>query len=131
MSECLFCKDDFYGDNVIYEDKHWRVAYDAYPVSKGHVLIIPKRHIESFFKISVEFLSLFHLFKVVKKILDEKYNPDGYNIGINDGFASGQTINHLHIHLIPRYKNDGGLPCGVRNVFPPKIADYRNKGYSL
>lgn len=124
--ECLFCDDDFFNeDNLIFENKFWRVIYDSFPVSNGHVLIIPKRHIESIFNLSFEMLSLFNVIKMVKKFLDDKFHPDGYNIGINDGIASGQTIKHMHIHMIPRYNNDGGLPCGVRNVFPPNLADYR------
>lgn len=126
MNKCLFCDKNFYTEEkLIYEDKFWRVVYDEYPVSKGHVLIIPKRHIESFFEITVELFSLFRTFNKTKKILDELYHPDGYNIGVNDGKYAGQTIPHLHIHLMPRYKNDGGLSCGVRNVFPPSIADYK------
>lgn len=126
MDKCLFCDEEFYTeDKMVYENKFWRVVYDQYPVSRGHVLIIPKHHIESVFKLTFEYLSLFSVINKVKKILDEKFNPDGYNIGINDGVCAGQTINHMHIHLIPRYKNDGGLPCGVRNVFPPHLADYK------
>lgn len=126
MDKCLFCDEEFYTeDKMVYENKFWRVVYDQYPVSRGHVLIIPKRHIESVFNLTFEYLSLFSVINKVKKILDEKFNPDGYNIGINDGVYAGQTINHMHIHLIPRYKNDGGLPCGVRNVFPPHLADYK------
>lgn len=124
--KCLFCDDDFFTEEkLVYENKFWRVVYDEYPVSRGHVLIIPKKHIESVFKLSVEFLLLFQTIKETKKILDDKFHPDGYNIGINDGEYAGQTIPHLHIHLIPRYKYDGGLPCGVRNVFPQSIADYK------
>ena len=125
--ECLFCDDDFFNeDNLIYENKYWRVVYDRFPVCNGHILIIPKRHIESFFELNViEMSSLPKVFVDVKNILIEKYKPEGYNIGINDGIASGQTIKHMHIHMIPRYNNDGGLPCGVRNVFPPHLADYR------
>ena len=124
--ECLFCDDEFYTeDNLIFENKFWRVIYDSFPVSNGHVLIIPKRHIESIFNLSFEMLSLFNVIKMVKKFLDDRFHPDGYNIGVNDGIASGQTIKHMHIHMIPRYHNDGGLPCGVRNVFPPHLADYR------
>ena len=124
--ECLFCDDEFYTeDNLIFENKFWRVIYDSFPVSNGHVLIIPKRHIESIFNLSFEMLSLFNVIKMVKKFLDDRFHPDGYNIGVNDGIASGQTIKHMHIHMIPRYNNDGGLPCGVRNVFTPHLADYR------
>lgn len=125
-NRCLFCDEEFYTkEKLVYENKFWRVVLDEYPVSKGHVLIIPKKHIDSFFKISIELFSLFLTFKEVKKILDERFNPSGYNIGVNNGKCAGQTIDHLHIHLIPRYENDGGLPCGVRNVFPPNIADYK------
>ena len=123
---CLFCNEEFYTeDNLIFENKHWRVVYDRFPVCDGHVLIIPKRHVESIFNLSLELLYLFNVLRLTKKFLDSKFHPDGYNIGINDGVASGQTIKHCHIHLIPRHKNDGGLPCGVRNVFPPHLADYR------
>lgn len=123
---CLFCDENFYDEeNLIFENKFWRVVYDRFPVSRGHVLIIPKRHVESIFKLSFEILSLYNVIKITKKFLDDRFSPDGYNIGINDGVVSGQTIKHTHIHLIPRYNNDGGLPCGVRNVFPPHLADYR------
>ena len=127
MEKCLFCDEEFFcEESLIYENQYWRVVHDRFPVSKGHVLIIPKRHVESIFELNViEMSSLPKVFVDVKNILDEKYRPEGYNIGINDGVVSGQTIKHTHIHFIPRYSNDGGLPCGVRNVFPPIIADYR------
>lgn len=128
MEGCLFCNESFYSDDkLIYEDDFWRVVYDGFPCSKGHALIIPKRHIENIFESNVEFSHLFQVLNDVKKILDDLYHPLGYNIGINNGKVSGQTIPHLHIHVIPRYVNDGGLPCGVRNVFPPHIANYTNK----
>jgi diadenosine tetraphosphate (Ap4A) HIT family hydrolase len=123
---CLFCDENFYDEeNLIFENNFWIVVYDRFSISKGHVLIIPKRHVESIFNLSFEFLSLFNVIKMAKKHLDDRFSPDGYNIGINDGVVSGQTVKHTHIHLIPRYNNDGGLPCGVRNVFPPHLADYR------
>lgn len=125
FDKCLFCDKDFYADKtILYENKFWIIILDSFPCSKGHSLIIPKHHISSFFKIGIEVFSLFTAFKELKKILDERYSPSGYNIGVNDGNDSGQTIPHLHIHVIPRYKDDGGLPCGVRNVFPPHIANY-------
>ncbi len=126
MIDCLFCKDDFYTEkNIILENNHWRAVYDGYPVSKGHTLIIPKRHISSFFDLTIyQFFSLFKIIRNTKKVLDKKFKPLAYNIGINDGSYAGQTIPHLHIHIIPRYEGDGGLPCGVRNVFKQDIANY-------
>jgi diadenosine tetraphosphate (Ap4A) HIT family hydrolase len=95
-------------------------------VSLGHALIIPKRHVANYFDLTNrEREAMNVMLQYVKCKIDKRFNPDGYNIGINDGVVSGQTIKHTHIHLIPRYNNDGGLPCGVRNVFPPHLADYR------
>lgn len=125
--ECLFCDEEFYTeDNFVCENKLWKVIYDSYPVSNGHMLIIPKRHFESVFDMNIhECMSLYGIFRKAKRIMDERFKPDGYNIGVNVGEYGGQTIMHLHFHFMPRYKDDGGKPCGVRNVFPPNLADYR------
>jgi diadenosine tetraphosphate (Ap4A) HIT family hydrolase len=98
---------------------------DAYPVSPGHTLVIPRRHIASFFDLTAaERTDLFALLDQARAGLDAEFHPDGYNIGINDGPAAGQTIGHLHIHLIPRYVGDQPDPRGgVRWIFPDK-ADY-------
>lgn len=98
---------------------------DGYPVSPGHTLIISNRHVESFFDLSaVEQQDLLALLSQAKKELDVTHKPDAYNIGVNDGLAAGQTIPHLHLHLIPRYKGDRPDPKGgVRWIFPDK-ADY-------
>lgn len=125
VDDCLFCSSEFYSENkIIHESDDWYAIYDGFPVVKGHTLIIPKKHIQSIFELS-EISTLFSFIKEVKHILDEKYSPSGYNLGINDGEHAGQTIHHLHIHMIPRYIGDCGLPCGVRNVFPPNLANYR------
>lgn len=125
MNKCLFCDESFYIDKLIFENEYWRSVYDGFPCSKGHSLIIPKRHIQSFFELNDnELKTLYHFIKTTKEIIEKEFKPLAYNLGINDGFGSGQTIPHLHIHLIPRYENDGGLPCGVRNVFPQDIAKY-------
>ena len=123
MNDCLFCGEEF-RKNIICENKYWFAVYDQYPVSKGHVLIIPKRHISSIFHIHIEWIWLLPFIKQIRRIVVDKFQPDSFNIGINDGLEAGQTIPHLHIHLIPRYKNDEGLPCGVRNIFPSNLADY-------
>jgi len=101
------------------------VVLDGYPVSRGHTLIIPKRHVGSFFELETkEREDILSMLDEAKTRLDASYAPDGYNIGINDGPAAGQTVPHLHIHLIPRYEGDQGDPRGgVRWIFPEK-ADY-------
>lgn len=98
---------------------------DAYPVSPGHTLIVPRRHVESYFSLDVtERDGLFALLDAAKRQLDREFGPDGYNIGINDGAAAGQTVPHLHIHVIPRYAGDQpDSRGGVRWVIPEK-ADY-------
>lgn len=98
---------------------------DAYPVTPGHTLVIPVRHVSSFFDATrAEREAMVALLDLAKQQLQAQFNPTGYNIGINDGAAAGQTIAHLHIHLIPRYLGDRADPRGgVRWVMPEK-ADY-------
>lgn len=95
---------------------------DGYPVSQGHTLIIPKRHVANYFDLTTnEQNALWLMVNRCKKILTKRYNPDGFNIGINVGETAGQTIFHVHIHLIPRYKGDVDNPKGgVRGVIPNK-----------
>ena len=117
---CIFCHPG--PDDIILENGYAYARYDRYPVSPGHLLIIPKRHIASLFEADAdEIVSLWELVSRGKEYLDAKYSPDGYNIGINDGQPAGQTIMHLHIHLIPRYVGDMEDPKGgVRGVIPGK-----------
>ena len=98
---------------------------DAFPVSPGHSLIIPKRHIGSFFEITPdEQKAMFNMVWRMKGLVHTEFQPDGYNIGINDGEAAGQTVMHLHLHLIPRYRGDHSDPRGgIRWIIPEK-ADY-------
>ena len=98
------------------------VIRDGYPVSPGHTLVIPKRHIGSWFEITqAEQQALLDLLTKAKAILETEFKPDGYNIGINDGPSAGQTVPHLHMHLIPRYKGDQEDPRGgVRWIIPEK-----------
>ena len=100
------------------------VIRDGFPVSPGHTLIIPKRHVASFFEITdAERTDLMSLLAAARDDLDRLFHPAGYNIGINDGAAAGQTVPHLHIHLIPRYEGDRDDPRGgVRWVLPDKAA---------
>ncbi|MDD2942834.1 MAG: HIT family protein [bacterium] len=126
---CPFCVE-FPVNEVIAENARFKAKYDQYPVSAGHALLIPKRHISSFFELNEEeILDFFELIRSVHKIILRKYSPQGFNIGINIGNAAGQTISHLHIHLIPRYTGDVDHPeGGVRNIVPnlvpyPKSTD--------
>ena len=101
------------------------VVRDAFPISLGHTLVIPVRHVGSFFDTTAaEREALLEFLDDAKQQLDAEFSPAGYNIGINDGAAAGQTVGHLHIHLIPRYVGDQRDPRGgVRWVIPEK-ADY-------
>lgn len=96
--------------------------FDGYPVSPGHALIIPKRHIASYFDLTDdERAAMTQMMLDVKQKLEERFHPDGYNIGVNVGEHAGQSIFHCHMHLIPRYKGDVENPKGgVRGVIPSK-----------
>ncbi|MBL12322.1 MAG: diadenosine tetraphosphate hydrolase [Rhodospirillaceae bacterium] len=98
------------------------VIYDVFPVSEGHSLIIPHRVYSNYFDSTPnEIEGLHRLVIETKELLNEKFKPDGFNVGINCGEVSGQTIPHVHIHLIPRYKGDVENPRGgVRGVIPSK-----------
>ena len=121
VNNCPFCKVE--SERVIIASSRLSVAFfDGFPVSPGHALIIPKRHVSSFFDLSQEERQdLLNLADSVKRVVEERYHPDGYNIGINVGEAAGQSIFHVHMHLIPRYQGDVPNPRGgVRGVIPSK-----------
>jgi diadenosine tetraphosphate (Ap4A) HIT family hydrolase len=104
------------------ENNHCYARGDKYPVNKGHVLIIPKRHVDTWFEMTKEEQhDALLLLDEVRELLDKELSPNGYNIGFNCGVAAGQTVMHAHIHVIPRYKNDIDDPTGgVRGVIPSK-----------
>ena len=140
---CLFCT--LQGERIVGTNDLATAIRDAYPVSPGHTLIIPKRHVISFFDTTTEErLAMFELLDKVKRELDRGWESGAqpaadrlpplraargrvgegaaaYNIGINDGALAGQTIMHLHVHLIPRYAGDDSDPRGgIRKIFPAK-----------
>ena len=123
LSYCPFCKPEF-GREIILGNELCYCVYDKYPVSKGHALIIPKRHCSDYFELTnEEQASCWQMVNKLRTVVSEKYNPDGFNIGINVNEAAGQTIPHVHIHLIPRYEGDVAEPeGGVRGVIPNKKA---------
>jgi diadenosine tetraphosphate (Ap4A) HIT family hydrolase len=116
---CTFCRP---GRTILAENASGIAVCDKHPVSPGHVLIIPKRHAVTVYDLTdQEYADCFQLARDVRPILQEKFNPDGFNIGANCGEAAGQSVWHAHIHVIPRYKGDSPNPKGgVRNVIPLK-----------
>ena len=120
IPDCPFCH--LPGDRIILTNDLAIGIRDGFPVSNGHTLIMPKRHIGSFFETTLdERTALFDLLDAAKNALATESQPAAYNIGINDGPAAGQTVPHLHIHLIPRYVGDNGdARGGVRWVLPEK-----------
>lgn len=158
MKNCIFCKFYKNNQNIIYKNKSFFIRFDDFPVSPGHLEIIPIRHVVSFLDLNLlewrqlkptinkaieiirktNFKNLYETFlknnsnkvnnNFCKKILKNKSlnkKPNGYNIGINEGKAAGRTINHLHIHIIPRYLGDvndcvGGIRCVI-----PKMRNYK------
>ena len=124
---CPFCS--LPADRFVLQSEHSVVIRDGFPVSPGHTLIIPRRHVASFFEVTdAERADLMSLLAAARDDLERQFRPAGYNIGVNDGAAAGQTVPHLHVHLIPRYEGDREDPRGgVRWVLPDKAA-YWDKG---
>lgn len=119
---CIFCDLVKHKEKIIYENDKFYAIYDSFPVNLGHILIISKRHVQDYFGLNdLEIKALNEAIKEVKVIIDKLYKPNGYNLGINNGIVAGQTIMHLHVHLIPRYIGDCKNPRGgVRGVIPEK-----------
>ena len=119
---CPFCS--LSAERFVLASEHAIVIRDGFPVSPGHTLIIPRRHVASFFAVTdAERADLMSLLAAARDELQRQFCPAGYNIGINDGAAAGQTVPHVHVHLIPRYEGDRDDPRGgVRWVLPDKAA---------
>lgn len=119
--DCLFCQLGQEG-KVLAHFKKCYVINDQYPVSPGHLLIVPYEHTLNWFTANKEVkLDIIQALTKMKHFLDEEFKPDGFNIGMNCGETAGQSIMHLHVHLIPRYKGDMNHPKGgVRGVIPSK-----------
>lgn len=127
MSECFFC-DCIKKNDFELENKYAIARFDDFPVNDGHFEVIPKRHVKDWWEASTEErLAIFELIDKAKKLIDERFNPDGYNIGMNLGEKAGQSVMHLHVHLIPRYAGDVPNPKGgVRGIIPGKQDYYHN-----
>lgn len=108
--DCIFCKlaNGVFPTNLIYEDDDFSVILDNGPATKGHALILPKEHYANIYEMPEELLAkAIVLAKKMAVSMTEKLSCDGFNIVQNNGETAGQTVFHFHIHLIPRYKNDG------------------------
>ena len=117
---CPFCNP--LNEEVVLANDLCYARYDKFSVSSGHLLLIPFRHIPALFDATdEEQIALLALVREAKALLDEQSHPDGYNVGVNVGKAAGQTVMHLHVHLIPRYAGDVADPRGgVRGAVPEK-----------
>lgn len=122
MENCLFCKWKNEKEGIVLENEFAFAVYDEFAVSKGHTIFMTKRHVKDFFETTKEEKqAIFDLIDKMKEIIDKKYAPDGYNIGMNCGAAAGQSVMHIHVHLIPRYNGDVENPRGgIRGVIPSK-----------
>lgn len=131
MDNCIFCEKT--GASIICENELAKAFYDNFPVNKGHVLIVPKRHVATFFEASQEELSaIMELVFQVREMLGAEYKPDGYNIGVNVDKAGGQTVFHLHFHVIPRYLGDvenprGGVRRVKKSIVPYPLEDEKDE----
>ena len=119
-NNCPFCEPP--ADEVLMENEYAYAKFDINPVTKGHALVISRRHFGDYFDATPEEREkIWDLTAELKEYLAARYHPDGFNFGINVGEAAGQTIFHLHVHLIPRRKGDVGNPRGgIRHLMPGK-----------
>lgn len=123
MSECVFCKI-MRGEiptEKVFENEHAFAALDINPCAPGHTVVVPKNHVASIMELSdADVAHLYQAVNEVAKQIKRAMNPESFNIGLNDGPAAGQGIPHVHVHVIPRFKNDrgGSMHTIVRN--PPQ-----------
>ncbi len=123
MPDCVFCKiiNGEIPTEKVFENEHAFAALDINPCAPGHTVVVPKTHTASIMDLSDdEIANLYKTVNEVAKQIKRALNPDSFNIGLNDGPAAGQGIPHIHVHVIPRYRNDrgGSMHTIVRN--PPQ-----------
>ena len=120
QTTCPFC--GIATKRIVIENAAAIALHDAFPVAEGHTLVVPRRHVSSIYEVSdSEQTQLWQLVAQVRTSLVEEFSPVGFNIGINDGEAAGQTVPHAHIHIIPRYEGDVPDPRGgIRWIIPEK-----------
>jgi len=118
-ADCIFCRPQ---REILARNELAIAVFDSYPVSPGHSLIVPLRHAATIWDLGAEeFDACFRLVRELKPLLEARFRPDAFNVGVNCGEAAGQSVWHAHIHVIPRFKGDNPNPRGgVRNVIPLK-----------
>jgi diadenosine tetraphosphate (Ap4A) HIT family hydrolase len=123
---CPFCNPS--PQRIVVEGVAAIALWDSYPLNPGHVLIVPRRHVASWFEATTaEREEMLRLADDARRIVIERHAPDGFNLGVNDGAAAGQTVPHVHLHLIPRYLGDIADPRGGVRWIIPERARYWNK----
>jgi diadenosine tetraphosphate (Ap4A) HIT family hydrolase len=122
---CPLCQPD--PARVLHQTGMAQALFDSYPVSEGHALVVPRCHVASLYELNaVEVSAVWRLVSQVRELLQDLFHPDGFNIGVNDGEAAGQTVMHAHVHVVPRYKGDVADPRGgIRWVIPAKAAYWK------
>ena len=121
-NNCIFC-NPHRKIQLLTESATAYAMFDGYPIGKGHVLIVPKRHISNYFDLPLKEQSACWLMaNKVQQLLTQEFQPDGFNVGMNINKAAGQAMNHSTIHVIPRYHGDtDGAKSGMRSVIPKKM----------
>ena len=121
QANCIFCTPN---RKILAENANGLAFFDSFPVSRGHALVVPKRHVMTIFEMSEEeYTDCFRLVLALRDLLFARYSPHGFNVGANCGEAAGQSVWRAHIHVIPRYKGDVPDPRGgVRGVVPGKAS---------
>ena len=125
--ECPFCNPP--KEALLYEDGLIKILIDSYPAGRGHLLVVPKKHAKEWNELTrEEKMAIFEGMELAMENLKKAFNPDGFNIGINLGRVAGQTVEHIHLHVIPRYEGDSKFPRGgVRKA----VLDIEDENLSL
>jgi len=111
MKDCVFC--ELNKSEYLFENDLAFAVKDKVPAAKGHCLVIPKRHVRTYFELTSEEIKLMYELSIkVKEYLDNLYHPDGYNVGFNVEVSGGQSVWHAHMHILPRFKDDVAHPRG-------------------
>ena len=120
MSDCPFCHPT--DEAIVGRNENITILWDSFPISPGRALVTPLRHAASWSDLTQdEKIAMFDGIETAQKEIEKQHSPDGYNIGINDGTAAGQTIMHVHLHVVPRYAGDSDDPRGgIRWILPDK-----------
>lgn len=123
---CPFCNPK--PERIVVAGVAAMALWDSYPLNPGHVLLVPRRHVRSWFEATLaERDEMLRLADDARRIVIERHRPDGFNLGLNDGAAAGQTVPHVHLHLVPRYRGDVADPRGGVRWIIPERARYWSK----